>query len=58
MFSFMSGILPRLCKTVFYFTQPLLIDTTVSYISDTPADLSFGKLLISVWALVFLGITV
>ncbi|KAI0126998.1 ABC transporter [Xylariales sp. AK1849] len=56
LFSFLSGIPPRLCKTVFYFTQPLLINTTVSYVADASADMNFGRALIGAWALVFLGI--
>ncbi|KAI1080070.1 ABC transporter [Whalleya microplaca] len=56
LFSFLSGIPPRLCKTVFYFTQPLLINTTVSYVADASADISFGRALVGAWALVFLGI--
>lgn len=43
---------------MFYFTQPLLINTTVSYVGDASADISFGRALIGAWALVFLGIAV
>lgn len=58
LFSFLSAIPPRLCRTVFYFTQPLLINTTVSYVGDASADIVFGRALIGAWALVFLGIAV
>lgn len=56
--SFLSAIPPRLCKTVFYFMQPLLINTTVSYVEDDSAEISYGPALIGAWALVYLGIAV
>ncbi|KAK2883394.1 hypothetical protein FQN49_000034 [Arthroderma sp. PD_2] len=56
MFSFLSAVPARLCKSVFYFAQPLLINTTVSYVQDDTADISFGRGLIGAWALVFLGV--
>ncbi|KAI0015927.1 hypothetical protein F4780DRAFT_33728 [Xylariomycetidae sp. FL0641] len=56
MLSFLSGIPPRLCKSVFYLTHPLLIHMTVSYVGDPSANVTFGRALIGVWALVFLGI--
>lgn len=58
LFSFLSAIPPRLCRSVFYLAQPLLINTTVSYVGDASADISFGRALIGAWALVFLGIAV
>ena len=56
--SFMSGIPPRLCKSVFFFAQPMLINVTVSYVGETSPDASYGRALIGAWALVFLGIAV
>ncbi|KAI1858524.1 uncharacterized protein JN550_012571 [Neoarthrinium moseri] len=53
--SFLSAVIPRLCKTAFSFTQPFLIDTTVSYVGETQPDANYGKGLIGAWALVFLG---
>ncbi|KAI0126762.1 ABC transporter [Xylariales sp. AK1849] len=56
--SFLSAVLPRLCKTVFSFAQPFLINTTVSYVGEAQPDSSYGKGLIGAWGLVFLGISV
>ncbi|KAF3012558.1 hypothetical protein E8E14_000617 [Neopestalotiopsis sp. 37M] len=54
--SFLSGIPPRLCKTLFTFMQPLLINTTISYVADASADISYGRALIGAWTLVFFGV--
>ncbi|KAK9802300.1 putative ABC transporter [Seiridium cardinale] len=54
--SFLSGVPPRLCKSVFFFSQPLLINTTVTYVGEAAPDASYGRALIAAWALVFLGI--
>ncbi|KAK9416311.1 putative ABC transporter [Seiridium unicorne] len=54
--SFLSGVPPRLCKSVFFFSQPLLINTTVTYVGEAAPDASYGRALIGAWALVFLGI--
>ncbi|ETS75107.1 hypothetical protein PFICI_13591 [Pestalotiopsis fici W106-1] len=54
--SFLSGIPPRLCKSVFFFAQPMLINVTVSYVGEASPDPSYGHALIGAWALVFLGI--
>lgn len=54
----MTAIPPRLCKSVFYFSQPLLINTTVSYVGDATVDAYFGRGLIGAWVLVYLGVAV
>ncbi|KAK3332944.1 P-loop containing nucleoside triphosphate hydrolase protein [Cercophora scortea] len=54
--SVLSAIPPRLCRSAFYFAQPLLINTTVSYVGSGTVDISSGRALIGAWALVFLGI--
>ncbi|KAI0170239.1 ABC transporter [Pestalotiopsis sp. NC0098] len=54
--SFLSGIPPRLCRSVFFFSQPMLINVTVSYVGEGAPDPSYGRALIGAWALVFLGI--
>lgn len=56
--SFLSGIPPRLCRSVFFFSQPMLINVTVSYVGEGAPDPSYGRALIGAWALVFLGIAV
>ncbi|KAH7359713.1 multidrug resistance-associated protein [Pyrenochaeta sp. MPI-SDFR-AT-0127] len=56
LFSFLSAIPPRLCRSVFYFTQPLLINATISYVGNASADSNFGIALIGAWVLVFCGI--
>lgn len=56
--SFASGIPPRLALTAFTFAQPFLVNTTVTYIGQTKADEAHGKALIGAWALVFLGLAV
>ena len=58
LFSFLSAVPPRLCRSVFYFAQPHLINTTVSYVGNNSADVNFGRALIGAWALVFLGVAV
>lgn len=58
MSSFLSGVPPRLCKSVFYLAQPLLIYTTVSYVGDATVDTHFGRGLIGAWVLVYLGVAV
>ncbi|KAI1328223.1 ABC transporter [Xylariaceae sp. FL0255] len=54
--SFCSGILPRLGKTLFTFSQPLLVNATIIYVTDASADMSFSKALIGGWAVVYIGI--
>ncbi|KAK1597503.1 ABC transporter [Colletotrichum navitas] len=56
--SFLSPVLPRLCLTIFTFTQPFLINTTVSFVAQKDADSNYGRGLIGAWALVYLGIAV
>ena len=56
--SFASGIPPRLALTAFTFAQPSLVNTTVTYIGQPKGDETFGKALIGAWALVFLGLAV
>ncbi|KAK0373893.1 ABC transporter [Colletotrichum limetticola] len=55
---FLSPILPRLCLTVFTFTQPFLINTTIAYVAQIGPDANYGRGLIGAWALVYLGIAV
>ncbi|KAH6659515.1 ABC transporter [Truncatella angustata] len=55
-FSFASPIIPRLCLTAFTFSQPLLINTTVTFVGYRDPDANYGKGLIGAWALVSLGI--
>ncbi|KAI0157335.1 ABC transporter [Xylariaceae sp. FL1272] len=55
-FSFTSPIVPRLSLTAFTFSQPLLINTTVTFVGYTNPDANYGKSLIGAWALVSLGI--
>ncbi|KAK1456469.1 ABC transporter [Colletotrichum melonis] len=55
---FLSPIFPRLCLTVFTFTQPFLINTTVAYVAQISPDANYGRRLIGAWALVYLGIAV
>ncbi|KAI6762485.1 hypothetical protein HG530_008465 [Fusarium avenaceum] len=56
--SMMRAVVPRICLTVFNFTQPSLLEVTVKYISQADPDTSHGKGLIGAWALVFLGLAV
>ena len=56
--SFLSAIIPRLCLTAFTFSQPFLIDTTVSFVGQTERNKDYGKGLIGAWALVFVGMAV
>ncbi|WDK11393.1 ABC transporter [Colletotrichum graminicola] len=39
--SFLSPVLPRLCLTVFTFTRPFLINTTVSFVGQKDADSNY-----------------
>lgn len=54
----MLAVVPRICLTVFNFTQPSLLEVTVKYIGQPDPDTSHGKGLIGAWALVFLGLAV
>lgn len=54
----MLAVVPRICLTVFNFTQPSLLEVTVKYIGQAEPDASHGKGLIGAWALVFLGLAV
>lgn len=56
--SMMLAVVPRICLTVFNFTQPSLLEVTVKYIGQDDPDTSHGKGLIGAWALVFLGLAV
>lgn len=56
--SSLSPIIPRLCLTAFTFSQPFLINTTVSFVGQMDPDSNYGKGLIGAWALVYLGIAV
>ncbi|KAI1268251.1 ABC transporter [Xylariaceae sp. FL1019] len=55
-FSFASPIVPRLLVTAFTFSQPLLINTTVTFVGYTNPNANYGKGLIGAWAMVSLGI--
>lgn len=57
-FSFVSTVIPRLCITAFTFTQPFLINTTLTYISQDPRERDSGRGLIGAWFLVYLGIAI
>ncbi|KAG8409595.1 hypothetical protein J3459_017421 [Metarhizium acridum] len=56
--SLVSTIIPRLCVTVFTFTQPFLVNTTLSYVGASRRDADYGRGLIGAWVLVYLGIAV
>lgn len=58
LFPFLTAIPPRLCKSVFYFSQPLLINVTVSYVGAATVDRNFGQGIIGAWTLVYLGVAV
>lgn len=58
LFSFLAPIIPRLCLTVFTFSQPFLINKTVKFAGQADPDRNYGKGLIGAWALVYLGIAV
>ncbi|OLN87448.1 Canalicular multispecific organic anion transporter 2-like protein 2 [Colletotrichum chlorophyti] len=55
---FLSPVLPRLCLTAFTFTQPILIKSTVAFVSQMEPDANYGRGLIGAWALVYVGIAV
>lgn len=54
----MLAVVPRLCLTVFNFTQPFLVEVTVKFISQPDSNPSYSNGLIGAWALVFLGLAV
>ncbi|OAA36246.1 ABC transporter, transmembrane domain, type 1 [Metarhizium rileyi] len=56
--SLVSTIIPRLCVTVFNFSQPFLVNTTLSYVGASERDANYGRGLIGAWLLVYLGIAV
>ncbi|KJZ74889.1 hypothetical protein HIM_05798 [Hirsutella minnesotensis 3608] len=56
--SFCLTVIPRLCLTVFTFSQPLLINNTISWVTQDSPDKRYGKALIGAWALVYLGLAV
>lgn len=57
--SFFTVALSRLAVSAFTFGQPLLINSTLNFVSkDRSSDDSGGRGLIGAWALVYLGIAV
>ncbi|KDN69811.1 putative ABC transporter [Colletotrichum sublineola] len=55
---FLAPVIPRLCLTVFTFTQPFLIKTTITFVSVKNPDINYGRGLIGAWVLVYLGIAI
>ncbi|KAK7997810.1 hypothetical protein PG989_005850 [Apiospora arundinis] len=51
-------VIPRLCLTIFTFTQPFLINTTVIFVSTENPDANYGRGIIAAWAFVYLGIAI
>jgi hypothetical protein len=60
LWSFLSGIIPRLCLTAFTFCQPFLITATVDFMGNptTPESKKYGQALVGAYVLVFLGVAV
>ncbi|KAF5671237.1 ABC transporter [Fusarium heterosporum] len=56
--SLILAVVPRLCLTVFNFTQPFLVEATVKYIGQPSSSASYANGLIGAWALVFIGLAV
>jgi len=48
--SVISPILPRICLTIFTFSQIYLINSTVSFVGRVDPDSNYGKGLIGAWA--------
>ncbi|OOF98777.1 hypothetical protein ASPCADRAFT_394152 [Aspergillus carbonarius ITEM 5010] len=55
--TFLSGIVPRLCLAAFNFCQPFLITATVDYIDDSKTSDSkrSGQAIVGAYVLVYLG---
>jgi ATP-binding cassette, subfamily C (CFTR/MRP), member 1 len=61
MWPLVTAIVPRLCLSAFTFCQPFLINSTVTYISNTdtsPESKLYGPALVGAYALVYMGRTV
>ncbi|MCJ1308796.1 hypothetical protein MMC25_002451 [Agyrium rufum] len=56
--SLLSAVIPRLCVTAFTFSQPFLVDTTVTFAGQPDANKTYGKALIAAWALVYSGLAI
>jgi ATP-binding cassette subfamily C (CFTR/MRP) protein 1 len=51
----LSAIIPRLCLSIFTFSQPFLINTTLDFVGQDNPKADYGKGLIAAWTLVYLG---